>query len=316
MGTPSPPAADPELEVGIRAWRGWLAAERRYSPHTVKAYGRDLAAFLEFLAHHFGQRPGLAALRALKTADFRAWLAREAGTGKAKVSIARALSVVRGFFRFLDQRGLVHNPAIANLRSPRLPRSVPRPLSIAEAKATLSAAAGSAMPWVAKRNVAVLTLLYGCGLRIGEALALNRDQAPEGEALRVTGKGGKERIVPVLDVVRQAVADYLAACPFPLRGGGPLFVGSRGGRLQAAIVQKEMRRLRAGLNLPETATPHALRHSFATHLLAGGGDLRAIQELLGHASLTTTQRYTEVDENALRAVYEKAHPRARKKARG
>lgn len=317
MGKRTSFPADPELAAVIRAWQIWLETERRYAAHTLSAYAHDLAGFLEFLSEHRGELPGFAVLGALKTADFRAWLAAQLGAGKAKVSIARGLSVLRSFFRFLDQRGHVHNPAIAAMRAPRTPRGVPRPLAAADAIATIAAsqtvlAAETAAPWIAKRNAAVFTLLYGCGLRIGEALNLNRDQAPDGQALRVLGKGSKERIVPVLAVVREAVADYLAACPLPLAPGGPLFVGVRGKRLQAAIVQKEMRRLRAHLGLAETATPHALRHSFATHLLAGGGDLRSIQELLGHASLSTTQRYTEVDTAGLQAIYEKSHPRARR----
>ncbi|MCE2509598.1 MAG: tyrosine recombinase XerC [Alphaproteobacteria bacterium] len=311
MGAFSPLPAEPELEAAVGEWEAWLTSERRYSIHTVKAYRRDLAAFLAFLTDHLGRVPGLAALAALKPADFRGWLAVQARTGKAKVSTARAISVLRGFFRFLDQLGLCHNPAIATMRTPRLPHAVPRPLAASEAAGAIAAAGeSSAKPWIVKRNVAVFTLLYGCGLRIGEALGLNRGQAPKGNELLVFGKGGKERIVPVLAVVREAVTDYLTACPFELEADGPLFVGARGRRLQPAIVQKEMRDLRARLGLPETATPHALRHSFATHLLAGG-DLRAIQELLGHASLSTTQRYTEVDEEKLVQAYAKAHPRAR-----
>ena len=312
MVTNAPLPADSELSAAIDEWESWLASERRYSLHTVKAYGRDLSQFLTFLTDHLGFLPGVGALGELKTTDFRAWLASQARAGKAKVSIARALSVVRGFFRFLDRRGLCHNPAIAAVRSPRLPHSVPRPLAASEAKGAIKAAGASgAKPWIAKRNAAIFTLLYGCGLRIGEALGLNQSQAPSGEDLVVFGKGEKERIVPVLSIVREAVADYLKACPFPLEADDPLFVGARGRRLQAAIVQREMRGLRVSLGLPETATPHALRHSFATHLLAGGGDLRAIQELLGHVSLSTTQRYTEVDEAKLLRTYEKAHPRAR-----
>lgn len=311
MGTSSPLPAEPALEAAIGEWEAWLASERRYSVHTVKAYHRDLAAFLEFLNGHLGRVPEVASLAALKPADFRGWLAARARAGRAAVSTARAISVVRGFFRFLDQRGLCHNPAIATMRSPRIPHSVPRPLAASEAREAIAAAGESpAEPWIVKRNVAIFTLLYGCGLRIGEALGLNRGQAPKGGELTVFGKGSKERVVPVLAVVREAIADYLEACPFELEADDPLFVGARGRRLQPAIVQKEMRDLRARLSLPETATPHALRHSFATHLLAGG-DLRAIQELLGHASLSTTQRYTEVDEEKLLEAYAKAHPRAR-----
>jgi integrase/recombinase XerC len=222
------------------------------------------------------------------------------------------MSSLRGFFRHLERAGLAANVAIHGVRTPKVPRSVPKALDEKQARETVDAAGKrSKQPWIAKRDVAVLTLLYGSGLRIGEALALDRGQAPDGDAMTVTGKGGKQRLVPVLPVVAAAVRDYLDACPYEVGDDGPLFLGARGGRLNAGIVQGLVRGLRADLGLPETATPHALRHSFATHLLAGGGDLRTIQELLGHASLSTTQRYTDVDSAHLQAVYEKAHPRAR-----
>ncbi len=242
-------------------------------------------------------------------------MARRANDGLARRSTARAVSVVRGFFRFLDRRGLVHNPLGQSLRTPKVPRSVPRPLSVGEARDSVAAIGTfSDEAWIAKRDTALLALLYGCGLRIGEALGLSRgDAAGRPETLVVTGKGRKQRLVPVLPMVADAVDDYLAACPF---AGGPdaaLFLGARGGPLNPAVAQRQMRRVRAFLDLPETATPHALRHSFATHLLGRGGDLRTIQELLGHASLSTTQRYTEVDGDRLLAVYRGAHPRARAK---
>ncbi|MCC7276048.1 MAG: tyrosine recombinase XerC [Alphaproteobacteria bacterium] len=301
-------AAAATLADARAAWAAWLAAERRASPHTLAAYGRDLGAFLDFLADHLGGPPSLADLLALRPADFRAWLARRAGDGYARTSTARALSVVRGFVRFLDRRGFGHAPALAAVRAPKLPRSVPKALAPAGAAALLEVADDAARPWIAARDVALLSLLYGCGLRIGEALALPRRAAPLGETLTVLGKGRKERRVPVLPAVRTAVADYLRLCPY--RGDGPLFLGARGGALQPAVVQRRVRDLRRALGLPETATPHALRHSFATHLLAAGGDLRAIQELLGHASLSTTQRYTDVDTARLVEVYNRAHPRA------
>ena len=226
--------------------------------------------------------------------------------------MARGLSVVRGFIRFLERRGLASCPALAVLRSPKLPRAVPKPLSVPDAAEIIEAPADIATEtWQAKRDIAVLTLLYGCGLRISEALGLTRAAAPLGEQITITGKGSKERLVPVLPAVRQAVAEYLALCPYPLPPEGPLFIGARGGPLNPRIVQHQMEILRRALGLPETATPHALRHSFATHLLAGGGDLRAIQEFLGHASLSTTQRYTSVESTRLLDVYEAAHPRAR-----
>ena len=305
-------AAEPAVLSAIGEWRAWLAHERRASPHTVDGYGRDLAAFFRYLAAHLGYPPGLQDLDALSPADFRGYLANLGGAGLARPSIARALSVVRGFFRFLDRAGLVSNAAVGAVRTPKVGRSLPRPLAVADALGVVEGAGGfDDDPWVAKRDTALFTLLYGCGLRIGEALALNRRDAPSGASMTVRGKGQKERVVPVLPVVGEAIADYLDACPHPGGGDAPLFLGVRGARLNAGVVQRRMRLLRAALGLPETATPHSLRHSFATHLLAGGGDLRTIQELLGHASLSTTQRYTEVDSDRLLAVYRATHPRAR-----
>ncbi len=305
-------ALEPKLASAICAWGAWLGQERRLSDHTLAAYGRDLADFLEFITVHVGGPLGLATLARLRTADFRAWLAARAKRGLKRSSTARALSTLRGFFRWLEKEDLVHNPALSTLRTPRVPRAVPKALSESEALAAIDAAAdGSKAPWIARRDTAILTLLYGAGLRIGEALGLNRRETPTGTAFRVTGKGGKERLVPLLPVVVDAIADYLDACPHALGPDDPLFVGARGKRLQAGQVQAMVRDLRRRLGLPETATPHALRHSFATHLLAGGGDLRSIQELLGHASLTTTQRYTAVDTARLAEVYRAAHPRAR-----
>ena len=305
-------SAAEDLRAAIANWADWLAGERRASPHTVAAYGRDLAFFLDFLTEHLGEPPALASLAGLTAADFRAWLARRAGDGIGRSSIARGLSVVRGFVRFLERRGLASSPALAVLRAPKLPHSVPKPLTAPDAVNAVAAVEElEKSAWRGKRDVAILTLLYGCGLRISEALGLRRGEAPRGEVLAITGKGRKDRIVPVLAVVREAIAEYVAACPYPLRADGPLFVGARGGPLSPRLVQRQMQTLRGLLGLPETATPHALRHSFATHLLGGGGDLRAIQELLGHASLSTTQRYTSVETERLLAVYDSAHPRGR-----
>ena len=310
----APIAAD--LAPVVEAWLARLADERRYSAHTVEAYGRDLGDFLRFLAEHRGEPADRAALGALGVRDFRAWLARRAAEGRAKTSNARALSVVRVFFRHLEREGLPASPALALVRGPRTPRGVPRPLTEGQAKAVVVPGEGGAATatWITRRDSAVLLLLYGCGLRIGEALRLDRSDAPAADgalhSLLITGKGGKQRVVPVLPVVAAAIADYLAACPHELGPGDPLFAGVRGRRLQPRLVQHAMARLRGALGLPASATPHALRHSFATHLLAGGGDLRAIQELLGHASLSTTQRYTEVDEAGILAAYAAAHPRA------
>lgn len=301
-----------ELRAAIMQWQSWLANERRASLHTVEAYGRDLAAFIDFLVEHLGERPNLSTFERLKPADVRAWLARRSHDGLARTSTARALSVVRSFLRYCARNDLTQCSAVGAVRTPKLPRAVPKPLTIEDAGDVIDKVSVlSREPWIARRDVALLTLLYGCGLRIGEALDLKRHEAPKGDSFRVCGKGRKERVVPVLPIVREAIEAYLAACPYDPGPSGPLFLGARGKALDPAIPQKQMRKLRVWLGLPETATPHALRHSFATHLLAAGGDLRAIQELLGHASLSTTQRYTEVEVDRLIAVYEKAHPRAR-----
>ena len=313
IGLPGRLPLDAALEAAIGDWGAWLAHERRVSPHTTSAYGHDISDFLEFLTMHLGGPLTLAALNDLRTADFRAWLSARAERGLARSSTARALSTLRGFFRWLEKRDLINNPALYNLRTPKVPSAVPKALSESEALSTISAATEQDVkPWVAKRDAAILTLLYGAGLRIGEALGLDRGDAPTGTSMRIIGKGNKERLVPLLPLVVNAVADYLAACPHVLTPDDPLFVGVRGKRLQPSQVQATVRNIRRTLGLPETATPHALRHSFATHLLAGGGDLRSIQELLGHASLTTTQRYTAVDTAHLIKVYRAAHPRARR----
>ena len=303
-------AAAPDLADAISRWHEWLSSERRCSPHTVAAYGRDLAGFLDFLVGHLGSLPSLEALEALLPADFRAYLART--SNRAKSSRARALTVLRNFFRFLARRELIRNSALVAVRAPRLPKPVPKALTIDQALAVLdTAVSGARRPWAGLRDAAIFTLAYGCGLRLGEALSLTRGEAPTAAgAVTITGKGSKQRQVFVLDAVVDAVNAYLAACPHPLPMNGPLFVGVRGGPLHPRLVQGRMQELRGLLGLPERATPHSLRHSFATHLLGAGGDLRAIQELLGHASLSTTQRYTAVDAARLIAVYEKAHPRA------
>jgi integrase/recombinase XerC len=302
-----------DLADAIARWLDWLDGEKRVSAHTLAAYGADLARFLDFIAGHRGATPDLAAMAALAPADFRAYLAYRAGRRIARGSNARALSVLRNFFRFLDRRGFAKNAALIAVKSPKLPKPVPKALSAEEAQAALDGVAGAAREiWIAKRDLAILTLLYGAGLRIGEALGLSRGEAPLAPgAITVTGKGGKQRLVPILPVVAESIRDYLDHCPHVLAPDGPLFVGARGGPLQPRLVQGQMMTLRRALGLPEHATPHALRHSFATHLLAGGGDLRTIQELLGHASLSTTQRYTKVDATRLLAVYDAAHPRAK-----
>ncbi len=305
-------AARADLAAAIEQWLSWLAHERRASAHTVDGYLRDLKDLLKFLETYRGETPTLAAFAAADRNDFRAWMSDRSQRGIEAASTARALSAIKNFARFLAKRGLAQNGAITGLRNPKLPRSVPKPLNAVEAEDALEAITDlHATEWIGKRDLAVLTLLYGCGLRISEALGLARREAPKaGGTLRIRGKGNKTRVVPVLPVVADAIADYLKALPIACEPDGPLFLGAKGKRLSPRLVQLAMQKLRMQLGLPETATPHALRHSFATHLLAGGADLRAIQELLGHSSLSTTQRYTEVDAARLLAVYNAAHPRA------
>jgi integrase/recombinase XerC len=306
-----------DVKQAVGGWIIWLRDERRVAALTLEAYCRDLVDFLAFTAQHLGTAPSLAELAALAKADFRAWMAARARRQLQATSTARALSAIKSFYRHAVKRGLIAETGITALRTPKLPRSLPKPLNAGEALEAVSAVGDEARDdWIGKRDIAVLTLLYGCGLRISEALGLKRGDIPAASTamplLRVSGKGNKTRVVPLLPVVIEAITAYLAACPFKSDAQGPLFYGARGGPLQPRLIQAAMQQLRARLGLPETATPHALRHSFATHLLAGGGDLRAIQELLGHASLSTTQRYTEVDAAQLLAVYNAAHPRAGK----
>jgi integrase/recombinase XerC len=308
MTAPSVSAEEARL-----AYLAHLRGERRASARTGEAYGRDLAAFLAFLGEHLGGAPTLADLAALEARDFRAYLARRrAGPdGLSARSAARALAAIRGLFRYLARRYGVNNEELALVLGPKLKRTLPRPVGETAARALLDlAAADDDHPWVGARDAAVLALLYGAGLRISEALALTGADSPLGEALRVVGKGGKERVVPILPAVAAAVSRYVALCPHPLPPGGALFRAVRGGPLGARAVQARMESLRARLGLPATATPHALRHAFATHLLAHGADLRSIQELLGHADLSTTQIYAEVDADTLLGVYDQAHPRA------
>jgi integrase/recombinase XerC len=312
-GARAPAGAAPPLAADLGDFLARLGDERRASRHTIAAYARDNGAAIDFLAPHLGHAVDRAALGSLRAGDLRAWLARRRAGGIGAASIARALSALRAFFRWAERRRLWRNAEAMALRGPKLPRGVPRALTAEDAAAALDLAGGDpdSLPWIAARDAAVLTLLWGAGLRIDEALSLDRSALPLGDALRVVGKGRKERIVPLLPAARAAVETYLRLCPHPAARRGPLFVGRRGGRLRAELVQKRLRQARAALGLPEHATPHALRHSFATHLLAAGGDLRAIQELLGHASLSTTQRYTAVDAERMLAVYEAAHPRAK-----
>ena len=301
-----------DLERAVAAWLAHLRHERGHAEKTLEAYARDVRQFLGYLAAQLGYTPCLADLAKLDLKSFRGFLASRRRTGAVSRSLARTLSALRQLFRWLEAQGLVENRKILQLAMPKVPHSVPKPLTVGKAADVVDAGAGAELDWVLARDAAVLLLLYGCGLRIAEALSINAKDAPapDREVLRITGKGGKERLVPVLPVVRDAVARYLQLCPYPLEPDEPMFRGAKGRPLSPRLIQLAMERLRATLDLPATATPHALRHSFATHLLSAGGDLRQIQELLGHASLSTTQAYTEVDRDRLLAVYDAAHPRA------
>lgn len=304
--------ADEELLTERKNWLERLANQRRLAPLTIDAYERDTRQFLHFLTSHLGGPPALRDIRDLRPADLRAFLATRRKSGAGARSLARHLAGLRSFLRYLERKGLVNAAGAAAIRSPRQPKSLPKPLTDGQALHLVRTETQMEdEPWIAARDAAVMALLYGCGLRISEALDLKPADVPHGAtSIRITGKGGKTRVVPLLQVVHESVHRYVALCPFHLAPGEPLFRGAKGGRLQPAIIQRGMQRLRSALGLPDTATPHALRHSFATHLLAGGGDLRTIQELLGHASLSTTQVYTGVDSARLLEVYRSAHPRA------
>ena len=305
-----------DVAAEVVRWLAHLSAERRMSAKTVEAYERDVRQFLIFLTDHLGGQPSLRDLAQLSPQDVRAFMAARRSDGVGSRSLMRALAGARSLARFLERDGKGKVGALAAVRAPKVARTLPKPLQIIAAKQVTDAdirAGEEREPWILARDAAVLALLYGCGLRISEALGLKRGDVPapgRGDTLRVTGKGNKQRIVPVLAQVSQSIADYISICPYQLPADGPLFVGARGKSLSPRIVQLVMERLRGALSLPDTATPHALRHSFATHLLARGGDLRAIQELLGHASLSTTQIYTAVDTDRLLEVYRNTHPRA------
>jgi integrase/recombinase XerC len=307
-------AISPDVEAEIVRWLGHLGAERRLSAKTLEAYRRDVSQFLSFLAEHLGSAPSLKQLAKLTPADVRAFMAARRSGGAGNRSLMRGLAGARSFARFLERNGKGKVAALAAVRTPKLPRTLPKPIAASAAKRMIDTElrAGEARePWIIARDAAVLALLYGAGLRVSEALGLSANDFAEGaDAITVTGKGNKTRMVPLLPQVATLIADYVALCPFDSGPDGLLFVGSRGGPLSPRIVQLTMARLRGALGLPDSATPHALRHSFATHLLARGGDLRAIQELLGHASLSTTQIYTAVDAERLLDVYASAHPRA------
>jgi integrase/recombinase XerC len=307
-------SAAPQIADEAAAWLRMLAGERRASRHTIDGYARDLSVFLSFLTEHLGARPDAGALRSLQPADLRAFLAKRRNDGLESRSLLRALAAIRNFMKFLEKKGLAKIDFFGGVRAPKKPRGLPKALTVKDARDLIDPEmrAGEARaPWVIARDAAVLALLYGAGMRISEALSISRAEAPVGPVDRVTitGKGGKTRTLPVIEPVRRAIEDYVEICPYNL-AGGPLFVGARGGQLSPRIVQLAVERLRGALGLPDSATPHALRHSFATHLLGRGGDLRTIQELLGHASLSTTQIYTAVDKQRLLDAFISAHPRA------
>jgi len=304
--------AAPDLVEKRREWLESLASERRLSENTLDAYERDTRQFLTFLTTHLGGPAKLSDIHTLRPADLRAFLATRRREGAGARSLGRHLAGLRSFLRYLERKGLVNAAAAGAIRAPKQPKSLPKPLTDRQALNLVTTDAQlREEPWIAARDAAVLTLLYGCGLRISEALGLKPADLRSGATtLRITGKGGKTRIVPLLPIVFDAVATYKKLCPYHLDADDLLFRGARGGPLQPAIIQRQMQKLRSAFGLPDTATPHALRHSFATHLLSGGGDLRTIQELLGHASLSTTQVYTGVDSSRLLEVYDRAHPRA------
>ncbi|NPD15480.1 tyrosine recombinase XerC [Xinfangfangia sp. D13-10-4-6] len=302
------------MRAALSDWLAGLSALKGASDHTITAYRHDVLGWLSFLAHHTGSPPGPQQLAGLSQADLRAWMAHERGRGLSARSLARALASARSFSRWLTEREDLPGEALVLLsaRAPKYRRRLPRPLSEDHAQEMIETVALQARgDWQQARDMAVVTLLYGCGLRISEALSLTGADAPLPDMLRITGKGGKTRLVPVLPVAQQAVANYLRLSPWGAERDAPLFRGTRGGALNPRLIQKAMEQARMQLGLPASATPHAMRHSFATHLLSAGGDLRTIQELLGHASLSTTEAYTAVDAARLMDVYNSAHPRAR-----
>lgn len=304
-------AISPAARDALQRWLQTLTSLEDVADNTVTAYRGDVTDFLGFMTLHFAEPKGLGALSNIATADMRAWMAelRKGGTGAR--SLARKLSAVKRFYGWLAQREGYEPTAVLSTRAPKFQRKLPRPLAPDAARAMIDTVElQSNQDWVAARDVAVVTLLYGCGLRISEALGLCGKDAPLPATLRIVGKRQKERMVPVLPVAHRAVERYCKLCPHPLTSDTPLFRGIRGGALNPGTIRTAMQTARSQLGLPDTATPHALRHSFATHLLEAGGDLRAIQELLGHASLSTTQAYTAVDTAHLMEIYNRAHPKA------
>ncbi len=312
-----------DLADAVLKWQTWLKVEKNVSPHTFRAYNADISQFITFLANHHACEVSLSHVSGTSLSDFRSWMSRKAMDGLANSSRARSLSGVKNFLSWLDKQGILHNAAIRLVRTPKLPRKLPRPLEEIQISRLLSPSNPSLSPagrgiegegedWVSLRDKALFTLLYGCGLRIQEALGLNITDLPRDGFLIVMGKGRKERQVPVLPIIETTLKAYREACPFAETPDRPIFVGEKGKRLHQGVAQKAMRDLRGALRLPETATPHALRHSFATHLLQNGANLREIQELLGHVSLSTTQRYTDVNAEELIRIHKATHPHSKR----
>jgi integrase/recombinase XerC len=318
--TSAPFPAESDVADAVQAWFVHLATERDYAANTLEAYERDIRQFFVFLTEVYTRPASLADLNRLDAQVLRSFMAARRAEGTGSRSLSRTLSALRTFFRYLERADLLKNRAVQAIALPKVPFSIPKPLTTTKAKEVLEESGDAPLrgqpKWIAVRDRTVLLLLYGAGLRIAEALGLLRKDAPipPRDIVRVKGKGGKERIVPVLPIIQEAIADYIRLCPYPLQPEDTLFRGAKGGPLSPRILQLLMVQLREALGLPETATPHALRHSFATHLLGAGADLRSIQELLGHASLSTTQIYTEVDRETLLRVYDRAHPRAKASA--
>lgn len=302
----------PDLADVLQKWLRFLKYEKAVSPHTLRAYTHDVTQFVTFMAKHLGHAPSLDSLSEVALRDFRAWISRNAMNGASVATRARSLAGIKNFLGWMDKQGIMHNAAISTVRTPKQPHKLPRPLYEKQAMTVLEEVSSynpKMVDWIVKRDRALFTLLYGCGLRINEALSLDIKDLPRDGFLRVMGKGSRERQVPVLQIVEDRIDEYRAICPYPEEPQRPLFLGERGKRLRQQIAQKAMREIRQVLELPATATPHAFRHSFATHLLQNGANLREIQELLGHVSLSTTQRYTEINAQELMNVYKNAHPR-------
>ncbi len=300
-----------DLNAALHKWDDYLRYEKNLSRHSIRAYSIDVGHFLNFMAQHLGKAPGLNDLSEITLRDFRAWMSKKSIDGTSNASRARSLSGVKNLLTWLDKQGILHNPAISAVRTPKIPHKLHRALHQDQAMALIDQAGiHEQQDWVAARNTALFMLLYGCGLRIDEALSLNISDLPRDGFLRVRGKGNKERQIPALDIIKRTIDNYLELCPHTALPDRPLFIGARAGRLNQGVAQRSMRDIRKSMGLPDTATPHALRHSFATHLLQNGANLREIQELLGHVSLSTTQRYTEINAEEMLKIYKAAHPRA------